>query len=302
VFQRQNSLLLLFPQLLASTYPNLVTLVPNIGNSVENRAIPALIINSRAATVNKYIHLIGGQHAREWVGPATTLYVTEQLLAQYATDPSVKAILDRVAFYVVPLVNPDGYSFTWTSTRLWRKNRRANAGGSFGVDLNRNWDDGNWGGGGSSSNPTSDTYHGTAPFSEPESRSLSAWLAAQPVRFNGAIDYHSYSQLILRPAGWTNTPTANETVLATVGTGIRSAILSIHNIPYTSQRSFQLYQTTGTSTDFWFYKSLIVFSYTIELRDTGNFGFQLPPAQILPTGRENWAGLKYFATYIISNT
>jgi len=291
-----------YTQSLAAAYPNLATFVPSIGKSVENRDIPAIIINSKASTVNKYFHLIGGQHAREWVGPATTLYVTEQLLVRYATDSAVKAILDRAAFYVVPLFNPDGYSFSWTSNRLWRKNRRANTGGSFGVDLNRNWDDGNWGGGGSSSNPTSDTYHGTAPFSEPESKAVSSWVLAQPFKFVGAIDYHSYSQLILRPAGWTNTPTANETVLATVGNGVRTAILGVNNVPYTSQRSYQLYQTTGTSTDWWYYKGSIVFSYCIELRDTGNYGFQLPPAQILPTGRENFAGLVYFANYIITNT
>jgi len=290
-------------QELAAAYPNLVTFIPSIGKSNENRDLPAIIINTKASTVNKYFHFIGGQHAREWVGPATTLYVAEQLLVNYATDPSVKAILDRAAFYVAPIVNPDGYVFTWASTanRLWRKNRRANTGGSFGVDLNRNWDDGNWGGGGSSGTPTSDTYRGTAPFSEPESKAVSGWVNAQTFKFNGAIDFHSYSQLILRPAGWTNTPTVNETVLAQVGTGIRSAILGVNNIPYTSQRSFQLYQTTGTSTDYWYYKSSIVFSYCIELRDTGNYGFQLPPAQILPTGRENFAAVKYFAGTIIQN-
>jgi len=288
---------------LADAYPNLVSYIPSIGKSVENRDIPAIIIDTKVSTRNKFFHVIGGQHAREWVGPATTLYVAEQLITTYATDTSVRAILDRAAIYVVPLSNPDGYVFTWASSgnRLWRKNRRANTGGSFGVDLNRNWDDGHWGGGGSSSNPTSDTYHGTSAASEPEVKALSAFVSGQGVKFSGAIDWHSYSQLVLRPAGWTNTPTANETVLATVGTGVRTAILGVNNIPYTSQRSYQLYQTTGTSTDYWYYKANIVFSYCIELRDTGNYGFQLPPAQIIPTGRENLAGFKYFTSYIIQN-
>jgi len=289
---------------LAAAFPNLATFVPSIGKSVENRDIPAIIINSGASTVNRYFHIIGGQHAREWVAPATTLYVAEQLIRLYSTDSSVKAILDRIAFYIVPVANPDGYVYTWANSgnRLWRKNRRANSGGSFGVDLNRNWDDGHWAGGGSSSSPTSDTYHGTAAFSEPEAKALGAWISAQPVKFTAALDFHSYSQLILRPAGWTNTPTANETVLSAVGTGIRSAILAVNNIAYTSQRSYQLYQTTGTSTDYWYYKSNIVYSYCIELRDTGNYGFQLPANQILPTGRENFAGLKYWANYLISNS
>jgi len=289
---------------LESTYPNLVTYTPSIGKTIGGLDIPAFVIHSKASTVNRYIHLLGGQHAREWVGPATTLYVAEQLLVRHkAGNTAVVNLLNRAAFHVVPLLNADGYTYTWAGSgnRNWRKNRRLNSGGTYGVDLNRNWDDGKWGTGGSSSTPSSDTYMGTAPFSEPESKAVAAYVQNAGVKFHGAIDYHSYSQLILRPAGWTNTPTANETVLAALGTSVRAAILASDNKAYTSQRSYQLYQTTGTSTDYWYYKSGIVFSYCIELRDTGTYGFQLPANQILPTGRENFEGLLVFSNYVVNN-
>lgn len=162
-----------------------------------------MTITGTATGPKKNIFVSGGQHAREWIAPATTLYIITQLITLYQSDPTVKALLDSTQFYFVPLVNVDGYAFTWTGSnnRLWRKNRRLNTGGSYGVDLNRNWDD-HWGTVGTSHTPSSDTYCGTAAFSEPESKAVSSYsLSVGPIV--GAIDYHSYSQLILRPYGWT---------------------------------------------------------------------------------------------------
>jgi len=207
----------------------------------------------------------------------------------------VKTLLDTTQFFFVPLVNPDGYVFSWqgTANRLWRKNRRLNTGGSYGVDLNRNWND-HWGGDGSSGTPTSDTYRGTAPFSEPETAAVSQYVLAN-LPFNGAIDYHSYSQLILRPYGWTTALPPNDATAKLVGDTIRARILAVNNVAYTSQASWQLYYTAGTSQDWYYSGATVPLSYTIELRDTGTYGFQLPAAQIKPTGTENWAGFLYFA-------
>jgi len=286
-------------QAFATAYPSLATFVANIGSTLEGRAIPALHVTGGTGTNKKKIFFNGGQHAREWIAPATVTYIVEQLLSQYATDDSVKRLVDSTEFVIVPLVNGDGYSFTWTNTRLWRKNRRQNTGGSFGVDLNRNWDD-HWGGEGSSSNPTSDTYHGTAPFSEPETRAVSDYIL-KTGPFQGAIDYHSYSQLVLRPYGWTTALPPNEATAKTVGDGIAAAIRATTGIAYTSEPSWQLYYTAGTAQDWYYAPGKVPLSYTIELRDTGNYGFQLPAAQIRPTGQENWAAFKFFANYILAN-
>src|SRR6185436_17289909 len=93
----------------------------------------------------------GCQHAREWASPMTAMYVADTMLGSYATDTRVHALLDKIEVIVIPIVNVDGYEYTWASSSnlLWRKNRRNNGNGSFGVDLNRNWGH-QWGGEGAS--------------------------------------------------------------------------------------------------------------------------------------------------------
>jgi len=284
---------------LTTTYAHLVeSWSTNIGTSIQGRNLAGLVITSRNNNPKKNIYIQGGQHAREWIGHATVAYITEQLLTQYDSDPEVAKILDNTRIVIVPVVNVDGYVFTWESNRLWRKNRRANTGGTFGVDLNRNWDD-HWGGDGSSGVPSSDTYRGTAPFSEPESKAAAAFYNAH-VPYVGAIDYHSYSQLILRPYGWTTALPPNEAIAKSVGDGIRDTIRSVTNVQYTSEASWELYYTSGTAQD-WFYSAgKAPLAYTIELRDTGSYGFELPPAQIIPTGQENYAAFKYFVNRAIT--
>jgi len=282
-------------------YPSISTFVPSIGKSVQGRDIFAVTIGSKSP--RKKIFVSGGQHAREWVAPSTTMFILTQLITLYSSNSAVRTLLDNNQFIFVPLVNPDGYVFTWTGTnnRLWRKNRRLNTGGTYGVDLNRNWDI-QWGGVGSSHTPSSDTYCGTAPFSEPESSAVRDYLNSfnSPVgAVGGAIDYHSYSQLILRPYGYTNALPPNDAIAKLVGDTIRARILAVNNVAYTSQASWQLYYTTGSAQD-WYYSKGVPLAYTIELRDTGTYGFQLPAAQIKPTGTENWAGFLYFAQYVLN--
>lgn len=285
-------------QQLATTYADTpAKWIPSVGTSYENRSIAGFKFGN--ANGKKKIYIEGGQHAREWIGHATVAYITEQLLTDYKTDAAVKNLVDNIEFVVVPVVNVDGYLYTWASNRLWRKNRRANTGGTFGVDLNRNWDD-HWGGSGSSGTPSSDTYRGTKPFSEPETTAVSKfYLANGP--YDGAIDYHSYSQLILRPYGWTKTLPPNDAEALTVGNGIRDVIKKTSNVTYTSEGSWELYFTDGTAQD-WFYSAgKAPLAYTIELRDTGAYGFQLPANQIIPTGNENYQAFKWFANYILTN-
>jgi len=285
-------------QNLTSTYSKYATYVPTIGKSIEGRDIPAVYINV-GNTAKKKILFTGGQHAREWIAPATVLYLLEQLLSKYETDAAVKRILDNVNFAIAPLLNPDGYAFSWTTTRLWRKNRRPNTGGSYGVDLNRNWDS-HWCTNGASRTPSSDTYCGTAPASEPEVKSTSSWILENGF-FHAYIDFHSYSQLVLRPYGWTNAVPPDETILKTAGDGISAAIRSIHQKSYTSEPAYTLYYTTGSADDWAYELGAAKLVYTIELRDTGSYGFNLPANQIIPTGQELWNAIQYLADYVITN-
>jgi len=244
------------------------------------------------------------QHSREWISPMTVMYVVTELVTKYGSDGNVTKYLDELEFIVIPVINPDGYAFSWSTTRLWRKNRRNN-GGSFGVDLNRNWDS-DWGGSGSSGVPSSDTYRGPTVFSEPESKAVRDYVETQ-TRIKAAIDFHAYSQLVLRPYGYTYKIAPDEAQLKILGDAMRDAIFSVHGIRYSSIMGSELYLAAGAADDWGYMKGEDppskdgYFSYTIELRDTGRYGFILPPAQIIPTGEENFEAVKALAEYVIDH-
>jgi len=289
---------------LKTQYPSITWWVDSIGTSVEGRPIPALHINATTGTgVTKKIYWQAGQHAREWISIPTLLWVTTSLLENYGKDTTVNRLLATFEIVIVPICNPDGYEYSWTRDRMWRKNRKNNGNGIYGVDLNRNWDS-HWGGGGSSSNPSSDTYHGLSPFSEPESAALGKYINSLR-NIWGAIDFHSYSQLVLRPYGWTTANCPDEVALRELGSGISYEIRQVYQRNYVSQKSIDLYITTGTASD-WFYETkantpAIWASYTIELRDTGTYGFLLPADQIRPTGQEIYRSMLYYMAIVRDN-
>jgi len=224
------------------------------------------------------------------------MYILNELLARYGTSKPVTDLLNKIGVVVIPVVNPDGYDYSWTNDRLWRKNRRRNSDGTYGVDLNRNWDS-HWGGQGSSKVPKDETYCGTGPFSEPESKSVAGFLSSLD-KIIAAVDIHSYSQLILRPWGWTRTPPSNNAALTTLGAKMKEIIRSVHGKDYTNQAAWELYFTTGSAQDWFGEKANINVSFTIELRDTGRYGFVLPPAEIIPTGQELYEALFYLMNFV----
>jgi carboxypeptidase T len=149
-------------------------------------------------------------HAREPVGMHQLLFFMWYLLENYAGNPEIKALVDNTELYFVPCLNPDGYIYNQVQSPqgggMWRKNRRNNGNGTFGVDLNRNYGY-NWGFDdfGSSPDPESDTYRGDQPFSEPETRAMKAFCERQ--NFKIAQNYHTYSNLIIYPWGYDNLQT-----------------------------------------------------------------------------------------------
>jgi murein tripeptide amidase MpaA len=281
---------------LAQQYPDLVKYVPSIGKTHEGRDIPAFHLKGKNYRGDKKFYFEGLIHAREWISGMTVAYVTNELLTNYASDPSM---LDEVEFVIVPVVNPDGYDFTWTNTRLWRKNRAPSPRGSscVGVDLNRNWGN-HWSGPGASSNPCSDTYYGTSSFSEPETKSASDYILKEGP-FSVGIDFHAYSQIVMRPWGWTlpsyrggiDPPGAKE--LQEAAEGMSAAIMQVHNQYYVPEPAAELYVASGGADDWMFDDGKCAKAFTFELRDTGRYGFVLPANQIVPTGEEIWNSIKY---------
>jgi murein tripeptide amidase MpaA len=285
---------------LEAARPDLCQEIGAIGLSVESRPIRVWRITGPDPGPKPGVFYHGLQHAREWITGPTVMYLANHLVSRYDVDPCIADLVNRTEFYLAPCVNPDGYDFTWTSTRLWRKNRRNNLDGTFGVDLNRNWAYG-WGGGGSSGVTSSETYRGTAPFSEPETAALSGFVTSHP-GIRAYMDYHSYSQLILWPYGnvCATPPAPDDARFSALGNAMQQLIQSVHGQFYEpGPICLTLYQASGSSVD-WAYGSAGRTAFTIELRDTGAFGFELPPDQILPNCEENLPAILYlsrWATY-----
>src|SRR5262245_25584780 len=154
-------------------FPALTTAKWSLGKSVENRDVWAIKISDHPGTDENEpeVRIDSLHHAREPVSMEMTLFFMDWLLTNYGTDPLATYLVDEREIYLVPIVNPDGYEYNRQTNPqgggLWRKNRRNNGGGSFGVDLNRNYSY-QWGGNGSSGDSNSETYRGPSPFSEPE--------------------------------------------------------------------------------------------------------------------------------------
>merc|ERR1711939_394573 len=280
---------------LADAHPKLAKFVPTIGKSHEGRHIPVIHLSGAPHPDKPQIWLNGGQHAREWIAPAVVMYMTQKLLADYSKDPQVKKLMDKFEFVIAPVINPDGYDYTFTGNRLWRKNRRNNGDGSMGVDLNRNWSN-HWGKGGASKDPSAIDYQGPSAASEPEVAACQKYIMNLKHRVAG-IDFHSYGQLILRSKGWTKKKSKDERLLLKMATDMKSAISKVRGTQYSSEVAAGLYPTTG-STDDWMSEEGKMWGHgwTVELPGPqgGHHGFLLPASQILTSSKEMYQGLLSF--------
>lgn len=268
-----------------------------VGNSLQGRAIRGIRITGPGnASERPRVIFNGCQHAREWISPMTVMWFADVLLERYESDPRVRGLVDSLEIHLVPVSNPDGYVYTWTNNRLWRKNRRNNGNGTFGVDLNRNWGY-QWGGQGSSGSGSEETYRGPAPFSEPETQALRDYIAANGP-FVAHIDFHSYSQLILSPWSYTGALPADHATFMDLNGRMESAIEAVHGTQYVSGPGYTtIYPAAGAISD-WTYGDQGILAWGFELRDTGQFGFVLPASQIIPTGQETFEGVLALGEYV----
>jgi hypothetical protein len=260
--------------------------VSSIGKSIEGRDLWAIKISDNVGSDEgeTAVALLGGHHAREWIAVDVPFLIAKHVLENYSTDAAIKSLVDNAEIWIVPLVNPDGHQYSVDSDRLWRKNRRNNGDGTFGVDLNRNYGH-EWGGPGSSGDTFSDIYRGTEAFSEPETRAVRDFLQQHPPK--ALITYHNFSQLVLYPWGNTNAPVPDEALLSNLAVAMADEIRAVGNFSYTPQQSSDLYLASGDTTD-WLYALLSAPSFTIELRPRSSIpGFELPESEIQPTFEEN---------------
>ncbi|HMS66484.1 MAG TPA: M14 family metallopeptidase, partial [Ignavibacteria bacterium] len=190
-------------------YPNLISEKFSLGNTVENRAMWTVrVSNSPDAPTGRpeaWFHSL--IHAREPMSMEQNIYFMYWLFENYNIDPVATYILNTRELYFTPVFNPDGYEYNRSISPngggMWRKNRKLNSGTTYGIDLNRNfgpyafWNSTN---NGSSTDPTSDTYRGPSPFSEPETRNAMNFVNSR--NFKGILSYHTYGNYLIRPWGY----------------------------------------------------------------------------------------------------
>jgi carboxypeptidase T len=305
---------------LAAAHPDLARYA-KLGLSFEGREIFALKIGKDASVDDSSkpdVLITGCHHAREWISVETPVYIANQLLNGYTNDDSIKNLVDHLQIWIVPIMNPDGLTYTQNSPndsmdpiRLWRKNRRpisiSSCVSAVGVDLNRNYgyewrlpndspcsdycssnrscmnDDI-----GASDDPRSEIYRGPQAASEPEVRAIKT-LVDDPTRhFRAQLDYHNYSQLILYPWGYAAFGTDDSRTLSQLATRMSDDMFGVDRVRYQPEQAIDLYALTGSSIDYAYGVNHVPAPFVVEMRPKC-CDFTVPESQIPVVNHENWA-------------
>ncbi|XP_061821384.1 carboxypeptidase A6 [Nerophis lumbriciformis] len=281
-----------------TTYPDLLQMF-SIGKSYEGRPLYVLQLGKRSRPQKKAVWIDCGVHAREWIGPAFCQWFVKEAINSYRYDPNTRRLLNQLNFYIMPVFNVDGYHFSWTKDRFWRKTRSKNR--KFhcrGVDANRNWKV-KWCEEGASSHPCDDTYCGPFPESEPEVRAVAKFLRKHKKRVKAYISIHAYAQMLLYPYSYKYATIPNFNCVESAAHNAVTALYSAYGIKYRyGPASTTLYVSSGSSID-WAYRNGIPYAFAFELRDTGYFGFLLPESLINPTCTETMRAVKAIATGLL---
>ncbi|MEU9660197.1 M14 family metallopeptidase [Streptomyces chartreusis] len=260
-----------------------------IGTSYQGRNIVAIKISDNVGSdeAEPEVLFTHHQHAREHLTVEMALYLLRELTSDYGSDSRVTGLVNNREIWIVPDLNPDGgeYDIATGSYRSWRKNRQPNSGSSaVGTDLNRNWAY-RWGCcGGSSGSTSSETYRGTSAESAPEVKVVANFVRSRVVggkqQITAGIDFHTYSELVLWPFGYTYSDTTtgmtadDRNAFAAVGQKMAASN------GYTPEQASDLYITDG-SIDDWLWGNQKIFSYTFEMYPRSGGGGFYPPDEVI---------------------
>ncbi|MCX4715668.1 M14 family metallopeptidase [Streptomyces virginiae] len=260
-----------------------------IGKSYQGRDMFAIKISDNVATdeAEPEVLFTAHQHAREHLTVEMALYLLKEFTSKYGSDSRVTGAVNGREIWIVPDLNPDGgeYDIATGSYRSWRKNRQPNAGSSYvGTDENRNWNYKFGCCGGSSGSKSSETYRGASAESAPEVKVVADFVRSRVVggkqQIKAAIDFHTYSELVLWPFGYTYNDTApgltadDLAVYKKIGTSMAASN------GYTPEQSSDLYITDGTIDD-WLWGNQKIFSYTFEMYPESGGGGFYPPDEVI---------------------
>uniref|UniRef100_A0A1I8M855 Peptidase M14 domain-containing protein n=1 Tax=Musca domestica TaxID=7370 RepID=A0A1I8M855_MUSDO len=326
-------------------YPQLVELI-HIGRSYEGRPLIVMKIESKEAAaansanlqthekaklrnkkkigIANAVFIEGGTHGAEWIAPATATWIINELLKTMKTNKSIsdeQSLIRNTTWYIMPVLNPDGYVYSHEYDRFWKKSRsrhisrpsglinsamtwlqkkRVRDRVCYGVDLDRNWNY-QWGKRGSSRSPCSEFFAGPGPFSEPETKALSEFLMDYRSHIKLYISMQAYGQIISYPYKANTTYDAERLDdfldVAMVGTdGLRKkGSKTRYKIDSTNDL---VENRSGCSDAFVAYDVGIPFSYTMQLADNGVHGYLLPSAAIESTSRDAFEIILAMLDYI----
>ena len=213
---------------LAQEYPQMVR-VQTIGTTWEEREIKlvTLSLDLNSADQKPALFYTGTIHAREWIGVELALDFAKFVVANIDVDPALKVLFRAATVYLVPCVNPDGLEYSRNHFSFWRKNRRENVDGSYGVDLNRNFPVGF----SKNNQPSSNIYCGPQPFSEPETKALKEFVESHP-NISIALDYHSQGNVFFPAHDFRHEDTIDTTDMNVLCANMAESIRKVSNREY----------------------------------------------------------------------
>lgn len=272
-----------FPHLISARQP----LTPAAAHTWEGRRIWYVRLSDNPDTDEPEPEVLytALHHAREPNSASQMLYFMWYLLENYTADPLVRYIVDHAELYFIPCLNPDGYAFNQATNPIgggmWRKNRRDNGNGTFGVDLNRNYGH-LWGldNTGSSPTPSAQNYRGPAPFSEPELQALRDFMLEREFAF--VQNYHTHGNLLIFPWGYSN-------LIADPAFAEYGRLFTRENRYKAGTPSQTVgYAVNGVSDD-WMHAATGAYAFTPEV---GTTGFWPMPSEIEALNRQNvWTNM-----------
>lgn len=294
-------------EIIAQTYSKVVN-IETIGHTHEGRpynVVHLLAYNEEIEHKDKKtIVITGGVHAREWISTSSVLYSLYELLIFHDQNPDSKEMA-HLDFLFIPVLNPDGYEYSWTHDRLWRKNRQQTVNPNcIGIDIDHSYDyhwtkSTDW--------ECGEEYAGEKPFEAIESRIWDEYLLnSTHKQIHGYIDLHSYAQEVLFPYAYScSLQPRDEENLIELAYGIAKVVRltsgeSYNVLPACIDRDLDLLPDlgAGSALDF-MYHNRAYWAYQFKLRDSGSHGFLLPAKYIVPVGEEIAAGIKYFIEFLL---
>jgi extracellular matrix protein 14 len=214
----------------------------SIGKSYEGRDVYAFRVGAHsndgeAKEARKTILITGGLHGREWISTSTVNYLLWSVITSYDREPMITKLLEQFDIVYIPVLNPDGYEYTWQTDRLWRKSRQqTKMRFCRGLDLDHAFGYG-WDAVRHQTDPCSESYGGDQPFQAVEASLLAKWAKNETengVKFVSYLDLHSYSQQVLIPYAYTcSVDPPNLENLEELAVGLAKAIRLSSGEPYT---------------------------------------------------------------------